>query len=530
MKINNFFKVFFVLLFLFSACKENLEEKPFSSLSSSSVFANEDGLKNATLGVYQSWTATPFFDVFFRFVLSECGHRYATNGLYDAAFFDPYYRFGQKPTDGGTLAVWRRYFATISRANTVIDNALKAVSDPDIAKFYIAEAKFNRAYAYFNLVRDFGGVPLIKSEIKSLDQTTDIFGARASVEDTYNLIVEDLMFAEKNLPDTWTGENLGRITSGASKALLGKVYLTMAGKPLSKQENYQKAVDKLLEITSEAGEQKYNFGLLEDYKSIFSINNKRNKEVIFSFSYFYSSASPNASLYPFFIFPVGLVDGDEQTRYGLTYDFYLLYENADIRRDFTVVKRYKFAGKFPNAGAQPGDSIIYDEVERQYKVKTTGVVVGNSNVKCGIGYGKFDRVPRPGGSIPWGYSTDLIELRYADVLLCLAEALNETGKPVEAVKFLNRVRNRAHASEYVAGNQQAVRDQIRLERRLELTGEYTTVYDIRRWGTLQNEIQKMAPSQIIDNALNPYSSKLELYPIPQTQLDSNPNLIQNEGW
>ena len=147
-----------------------------------------------------------------------------------------------------------------------------------------------------------------------------------------------------------------------------------------------------------------------------------------------------------------------------------------------------------------------------------------------MAFGKLDRSARPPGSIPWGYSTDLIELRYADVLLCLAEAQNEIGNTSAAIQLVNLVRNRANASLYNVGNQDIVRNQIRKERRLELSGEFTTVYDIRRWGTLNNEIAAMDPLQIVDNALNPYSTKLELYPIPQIQLDANPNLKQNPGW
>jgi len=116
------------------------------------------------------------------------------------------------------------------------------------------------------------------------------------------------------------------------------------------------------------------------------------------------------------------------------------------------------------------------------------------------------------------------------VLLCLAEALNETGQTAQAVPLLNRVRARANASEYSVGSQDEVRSEIRKERRLELTGEYTTVYDIRRWGTLKDEIAAMNPAQILNNALASYSAKLELYPIPQKELDANPNLKQNPGW
>jgi hypothetical protein len=308
--------------------------------------------------------------------------------------------------------------------------------------------------------------------------------------------------------------------------MLGKVYLTMAGKPLNKTEYFQKAVDKLTEITGTANEATYNLGLQASFPDVFSLANERGKEILFSFGYFLSSANPYASIWPFFLGPRGLLNGDEQTNYGLTYDFYQLYEAADTRRDFTVVPRYKFVGTATD-GAQPGDSIIFDPAQRNYIVKRTGGIFGNNAIHCGLAYGKFARVARPAGANPYGYSCDLIELRFSDVLLCLAESLVETSKPADAVPLLNRVRLRAGASAYAGPTDQAsVRAAVRAERRLELTGEFTTVYDIRRWGTLQDEIAAMSTSQVINGVINAYAPKLELYPIPQAQIDANPNLKQ----
>ncbi|MGN6435020.1 MAG: RagB/SusD family nutrient uptake outer membrane protein [Agriterribacter sp.] len=510
------------------SCKKGLDEVPFSSLSPDNVFTDEEGLKKVTYGVYQSWVAMDFYGVYYRFVLAESGHRYATAGIFGAAFIDPYYKFGHRPTDGVAATVWSRAFMTISRANSVIDNATKAV-DEAVANTYIAEARFLRAYAYFNLVRDFGGVPLIKNEITSLAQSDLIYAPKSSIEETYNFIVEDIKFAEANLPDKWAGVDVGRITAGTAKAMLGKVYLHMAGKPLNKTEYYQMAADKLQEVVGPANEAKYGYGLMDNFSDIFSLTNERNKEILLSFGYFISSANSNASIYPFFLFPRGIVNGDEQTNYGLTYNFYQLFEPADTRRDFTVADRYAFVGT-PTDGAEAGDSIIYNPTERHYINKRTGAVFGNSTVRTGLAYAKFARAPRPAGSVPWGYSTDMIELRFADVLLCLAEALTEAGQPGEALQHLNRVRQRAHATPSGASGQEDMRTAIRQERRLELTGEFTTVYDIRRWGTLQQEIAAMSPDQILNGDLNPYSPKLELYPIPQSQIDANPNLQQNDEW
>ena len=453
---------------------------------------------------------------------SETGQQYATAGVNGSAqYIEPYTSFAQTPTSYGSV-VWQMLYKIISRANAVISNANKAVSDTNVANIYIAEAKFNRAYAYFNLVRDFGGVPLMKNEITSIAQSDAIFAPQSSIEETYAFIIEDLQFAEKTLPDIWDSQNEGRITDGAAKALLGKVYLTMAGKPLEKPGYFQMAVDKLSEVTGAANEAKYNYGLLNDFTSIFSTTNEYNKEIIFSYG-FVATGSITGNITPFLTALDGLWEpSGTQPQWGMTYKYYQLFEPNDVRRDFTAVFRFKADG----AGAN-GDSVIYDPVTWHYINQRTGLPIFNTTVRYGLGFGKSGRDARPLGSSPWYYQDDVIEMRYADVLLMLAEASNEVGKVNDALILLNRVRQRANASQYTLTD---LRQKIRNERKLELMGEGTTVYDIRRWGTLQEEMNAMDPNQILNNALPPYSAKLELYPIPQSEMDANPNLVQNPGW
>ncbi|REA56647.1 RagB/SusD family nutrient uptake outer membrane protein [Dyadobacter luteus] len=517
-----------LLLFGAVSCKDNLDEKPFSSLSKDVVFENEEGLNQATIGVYQTYTAPDFNDISARFTLTETGHRYATAGIGIGG--DPYYRFGHLPNSGAFSAVWARFYKIIFRANIVIANAKLAVPGEEAeADPYIAEARFLRGYAYFNLVRLFGDVPIILEPINSLKDTDLIFGAKKTADEVYQVVLDDFAFAETHLPDARSGAELGRVTAGTVKAMLGKVYLTMAGKPLAKTENYQKAVDKLKEVTGAANEAKYGFELLADFPSIFSLTNERNAEIVLSFGYFINSSNPNGNILPFNLFPPGLVNGDEQTNYGLTYDFFKLFEPTDVRRDFTVVSKYVFKGT-ARGEVQPGDSIVYDTLKANYINQRTKASVGTGNYRYGISFGKLARVPRPAGAAVQGYSSDLIELRFSDVLLCLAEALVETGKPAEALPLLNRVRARAKATASKATSVADLRVAIRKERRLELSGEFNTVFDIRRWGTLSEEIAAMSPDQIVDNILLPYTAKLELYPIPQSQIDANPNLVQHPLW
>lgn len=528
MKLTIYFYVLLLLATGLQSCKDSLDEVPYSSLNQDQVFADEQGLKKATLGVYQSYTAASYSDIVNRFILSESGHRYSTAGIFGAGA-DPFYRFGHLPKEDAFNAVWGRFYKTIFRANAVIENAPKAVTDPEIANMYMAEARFLRAYAYFNLVRYFGGVPLIKNAITSLEQSELIYAPASTIEETYAFIVEDMLFAEANLPDHWTGSEIGRISAGTVKAMLGKVYLHMAGKPLNKAEYFQRAADKLAEVTGMANEAKYHFALLDNFADVFSPANERNPEIVLSFGYFANESNPNGNFFPFFLFPQGLQNGDEQTTYGLTFSFYKLFGKGDTRRDFTLIERYLYKGS-PNFAAAAGDSIIYDSTVHVYKNKKTGVYMGDTTTGYGMAYGKLARVPRIAGSPAQGYNADLIEMRFSDVLLCYAEALSETGKLADALQVLNRVRERAKAVALKAASVADLRKAIRTERRLELTGEFTTMFDIRRWGTLKEEIAAITPDQIVGAKLTPYDPKFELYPIPQPQLDINPNLKQHTGW
>jgi hypothetical protein len=524
-----------VLLFLvigIASCKKNLEETPFSFLSGKTVFSDEQGLKEATLGVYQSWVIYPFWYSWYRFILAEAGSRYATAGqLADGYYVSPFIGFGETPSDLTTMASWPQSYQVIARANTVIAHANEAVSDTNKANIYIAEVRLLRAYAYFNLVRDYGAVPLITSEISSLAQSKQIFAAQSPIQDVYNFIIQDLQFAETHLPNFWTGSDLGRISAGAAKALLGKVYLTGAGLPLKNAQYYQLAVNKLSEIVG-AGQSTYHFNLLPNFSDVFSVNNKNNQEIVFSFSYFTSSAQRDGSPFPWLLSPEGLLDGDTQPVFGLTQSYYNLFENTDTRRDLAVISHFVIKVKpVYLSGPDVGDSIVYDTTKFGYINKSKGGIrFANATIHTGMSLGKYDRVPRAQAAIPWSYQQDMVQIRFSDVILCLAEALNETGQTANAVALLNKVRARANASIYTVGTQEVVRNQIRKERRLELEGEFTTGYDIKRWGTLKDEIAAMDPAQIMNNALNPYSPKLELYPIPQDQMDANPNLKQNLGW
>ncbi|MBL4675559.1 MAG: RagB/SusD family nutrient uptake outer membrane protein [Mucilaginibacter sp.] len=435
------------LTIILPSCKKNLQEDPYSSLSADAVFTNEDGLKKATLGIYQGFTSDAF-TAWYRFGLSETGHQYAAQGIFGEAFWGDQNKFigtSSSQVAGECNSIWSQDYNIIARANTVIDNASKAVTDAALASQYIAEARFLRGFTYFDLVRHFGGVPLVDKQITSLGQSDLLFGQRATIQQTYDFIVADLLAAIPNLPDKREGSDVGRVSAGAAKAMLGKVYLNMAGKPLNLTANYQKAIEILNQVVGPANESKYNFSLLPNFKDVFSFSNERNPEILLSFSWNYTTTSGGA-ITPFFSLPRNFVSPDEQTFYGLTYQFYQLFENKDTRRDQTVVTRYKSVSS--GDGALVGDSIIYNAGRMKYIDTVTHTVFGNATVNQGISYAKFDRSPRATGN-PFSFSQDVVMLRFSDVLLCLAEAMIENGDPASALPLINRVRARAGATPYV---------------------------------------------------------------------------------
>jgi hypothetical protein len=398
-----------VLLLSLQSCKKALEEKPLSSLSTDKVFVNEDGLKKAVYGIYQGFNGANFVGPIMAFAVSEAGHKYVTFGMSGAFFGNEIMNFNIRTTDEPIATNWVQLYTIIARANTVIANATKAV-DATKAKAYVAEAKTLRAYAYFMLVRLYGDVPLVLDQITGLDQQDAIFGPRVATTEVYKAIVSDLQEAESTLPDRRTGIDAGRVTAGSAKAILGKVYLTMAGAPLKLAGYFQKAADVLSQLAGASNEAKYGFTLSDNYASIFSESNERNSEIILSFSQFYSSISTNSgSVYPFLLLPNGYSDKDEQTCFGLTKDFYNLYENTDIRRAVTLVSDY--------LDLRSNHNVKYDQAKSSYVDQVTNQTVGIPG--CGIAYGKLDRTARPNGAVPWGHGTDQIHLRFSDVLLML---------------------------------------------------------------------------------------------------------------
>jgi tetratricopeptide (TPR) repeat protein len=374
--------------------------------------------------------------------------------------------------------LWSNGYVMIYRANLLLEK-IKEV-EIDRKNEYIAEAKFLRALGYFNLVRVFGAVPLITQPV-SPDEAYRT--GRADVDRIYNeLIIPDFQEAAQVLPLSYSGSEIGRATRGAAKALLGKVYLT--------RKNFTEAESVLKEVTT------MGYELLNDYNEVFNWNNKHHSEYIFDIEY---TSAPNApgnnmtsicsanwpivrDLYGM----VGTLHDSCTPRLALRN----LYGAGDTRIDMSVA-----LGVTTNDGEFHPLPARWSAITRKYLSEVPSGDKGNANFPV---------------------------IRYADVLLMLAEALNENNKTDEGLLYLNMVRTRAGVNTYSGLSQQAFRNLIELERRLELTMEGHRWFDLIRWGKALEVLQPfgMEPHMIV-------------WPIPQSeiQLINDPNILpQNPGY
>lgn len=370
---------------------------------------------------------------------------------------------------------WRNYYKIIDRANNVLTKIANA--DANIVKNknrYIGEAKFLRALAYFNLVRIFGDVPLTTTPLP-VDATYKT--PRKKTDTVYSsLIIPDLLDAETKLPNSYTGADLGRATKGAAKSLLGKVYLTV--------HDFAKAEAKLQEVTA------MGYALLPKYNDLFDYTkNEHHSEYIFDIEYEegINEGSIFTTQFSLSFQGGGVLATIMASYYGLpaagggdqgcpTDQLFAAFPAGDQRKDISAAKGLTVNGVYT-------------------PISTTGI--GSFTLKYMVPMLKAND-----SRANWKV------IRYADVILMYAEALNENGKTAEALTWLNRVRTRAGVPSYAGLSQDDTREKIYLERRLELSMEGHRWFDLVRTG---RALATMAPL-----GMKPH---MTIFPVPQAQVE-----------
>lgn len=489
MKSANIYKAVLVLLFFSTACeKDFIDRKPVYSIDSENYFNSEDDYNNALIGAYDLLQAS-YINVMLGEIASDntlSGGESATDVIGIQQIDDMVHT----PINSNLQDIWNWMFAGVNRANYILE--FKDKTDFPGKEQIIAEARFLRAYYYFELVKWFGPVPLNGDERFAVGDETRI--PRASVAEVYAAIEADLVEAEKVLPEV--AAQTGRVTKGAAQALLGKAYLY--------QDKFAEAAVSLEAVINSGV-----YELEEDYDLIFERAGENGLGSVFEVQYTDAQGAGFGCLQcsegnvavgfngirnyngPFF-------DGGFSFNVPVQ-EAYDAFEPGDGRRDVAILNIDAWAAE---TGATYGIGFKHTGYyNRKYIARKGDLNLGDQNL-----------------TNPNNYRA----IRYADVLLMAAEALNRGNISDErARQYLNEVRRRAFGDtdHDISASGPALTDFIFEERRLELVGEGHRFFDLVRTG---RAAQAISGFQV---------GKHELFPVPFQEIQfSNGNWIQNPGY
>ncbi len=414
-----------------------------------------------------------------------------------SAWHQTYDNFQYTKDDWGAGLYWDKHYVFIGLCNNVLAQAeAEGLTDP-ASIINIAEARFFRAYSYFDLVRTFGAVPKIDFKVSDPAQGQI---AKSDTGIIYNLIKEDLTYAAQHLPTVWEAKYKGRLTSWAAKALLGKA--------LIQQHLYGEALPVLRDVIDNGP-----FDLMTDYWKVFKVEGEVGIESVFEIQA--SKSAGDGNIYWSRLGQCqGVRGGSGEWDLGWgwntpTSDLVGSYESGDKRKAATIL----FSGANDGGPSTGG----YD----QTLPNLSNALYWNKKV-----YNKYSDYLAAGLGTPDNEAQNTWinhrVIRFADVLLMGAEAANIVGgaqNTADAEEWVNKVRNRAGLSPVTYTDQVTFFDVIKKERRSELAMEFERFFDLVRWG---DAIQKLGP--------NGYANKHRYYPIPTPALNANPNLEQNPEW
>ncbi|MFP5039680.1 RagB/SusD family nutrient uptake outer membrane protein [Parasediminibacterium sp. JCM 36343] len=504
------------LVFLLGSCTKFLETTPSSFVTPQSYYNTSAELNAALTGVYN--------------VLSN--NATYQNGLFathpygnDEGYFSRNFQvtgvqvYNYTASNADITALWDILYQGIERANVLLANINKPPMDSASRNEIKGEALFLRAYFYFLLVSKWGDVPLKLTPTTSLDS---IAIARAPSVIVYNQIIADMKTADSLVYPITAVSTPGRVNKSCVEGILARVCLTMAGYPVRDVSKYTDAQYWASKVV-----QSGYHGLNVSYSQVF-INQIQKiydtKESLWEAEMYYNPATANVNNSGGSLgVTVGIICSNQNIgySYGQIYATGLMYkmydDTNDVRRDWNIANFvYSGTNKLyftPKA--------IYSRCVGKWRREYELIVPKTKNVNA----------------------TNFPLLRYADVLLMLAEAENELNGPtVLAHQYLNTVRSRAKAYAFTGSktitDKDAFRQIIQNERARELCFEGLRKADLIRWGILYTTMKAVANDFSVNGgsnnwgaiAGNNFAQRYLLYPIPQYEISLNKLLVQNPGF
>lgn len=484
-----------LFLLTVTACRKDfLDRNPLGDPTYDTFFENADQATYAVNAVYnqfRQWDCIAFPWIGLTDIISDDADKGSTPT--DALYMLEIDNFTFDATNTNFSGVWRGYYNAIARANLAIQKLPDVNMDETLKKRLIAESKFLRAYSYFLLLQWFGDVPLITVPLGG-----DAYYSqeRRPTVEVAEQIEKDLLDAIDGLPEKskYAAKDLGRVTKGAAKGILAKLYMY--------KKDFVKAEQYCLEIINSN-----EYALLPKYADNFLPVGENGTESIFEI---------NAAALP----PTNGVSGPGATPFNMIQgvrgipnlgwgfnrpsdNLVASYENGDPRREATVI--------YVNEVLPDGTTQVQDNPE---------IINERYNQKAWVPAHTGLQDNGPG---------NIRVLRYADILLLAAEALNENGKSAEALQYLNQVRKRARGTsnfilpDITITDQSQLREKIYRERRSELAMEQHRWFDLLRWGRAEQVMKAVGKNFI--------AGKHELLPIPLTEIDLTGGKIrQNPGY
>lgn len=562
----------------FTGCFD-LDQYPYDKPSSQTFWKTEDQAKMGIMGVYSRMkTRNALGLIFMTDALTDIGLGFDNVG-YQPLIIGTY-------TDRTNEVVnkWQSTYDAIMAANDVIRNVSQAEISEDVKEVILAEAKFLRGLFYFHLLDYFGGVPIYDESVVLETDYNDLLKPRANAEATTDFILQDLNDAVEGLPVSWASGDYGRATKGAAYALRGKVYLYA--------NNYENAISDFEEIVEDNAT--YGYALYPDYAQlfkpqadggadtsseiIFAIQNKGGIGMNYgmpmtfymgtrsSFGSCWNNSMPSVTLADMYELKDGrpfnwndFIPGFNEDKTVKTETFLAtltenltavaeypiyhqqlvdMYEQRDPRMGQTLIVPYSdYLGWIANA---PKPSLF---VPANGAHESNGFLRNNRAGWYTYFWRKFVAEANMNGLItnrehsPINFPL----IRYADVLLMLAECYNEMDRYDEAVNYINEVRQRPSTdlpalnsgpAWLSATTKQEIFERIVQERAVELAGEGIRFSDIRRWRMAESLLSdKQELGLTGDPLLNrKFGPRDYLWPIPAVEREINPDLTQNPSW
>ncbi|HEX6428428.1 MAG TPA: RagB/SusD family nutrient uptake outer membrane protein [Niastella sp.] len=417
--------------------------------------------------------------------------------------------FTNTPDNAAATNVWNIAYRAIFRANQIMENidGVTSLSDQQ-KKAYIAEAKFLRGLNYFILAINFGEVAIRLSVPKT---TEEYFVAKSPEADVWKQVIQDFTEAITDLPVSYPASFVGRATKGAAIGYLGKAYLYT--------KDWAKAETTLKQLTTAP----FTYQLMANYGDNFIPTKENNLESVFEIQLSdvggtnpWAGENANESL--------GVTTAQE-------------FAPSEVAGWFEVSPTDKLFNEFQVEKTTGNDfdprmyaTLIWDYPGATFYTKPFSAFTLQFGFKSMFKkYQNYWQANELTGANGGNYTSSNNEraMRYADVLLMIAEALTMQQKPADAYPFVNDIRRRAQLSALPAGySVTQMMTEIRHQRMLEFAREGIRYYDLKRWGLLQQEITSS------DKVGKQFfaATKHDLFPIPQSELNANPKMEQHLPW